>query len=269
MAIIQQSIEVRVPVHTAYNQLTQFEDYPRFMQDVETVRQLDDTHLHWEAKMSYQTMEWDAEITEQQPDRCIAWRNHGGPANSGRVEVQPLGDDQARITLTMECDPGQISSAQGGDGEAMMAQRLEQDLARFKEFIESQGTETGAWRGEVHGAQVTQRDRDAHSQADGGKPAMQAGAQTGRETGRSTQSDYSLSKSADEDSQDGRFSVAEEVSLDMQSDQARRVGEMPRDIDAPTAATDPADAMEQSMKQGGQDARPLKQSMDRAVPPSE
>lgn len=165
MATIQHFIDIKVPVHTVYNQLTQFEDYPRFMEDVEAVQQLDDTHLHWKAIMSSRPVEWDAEITEQQPDRCIAWRNTSGPTSAGKVEVQSAGPDASRVTLTLEAVPAQASSGpSGGNGEAEMSRRLKQDLARLKEFIEARGSETGAWRGEVRDAQVTMRDRDAKQQ---------------------------------------------------------------------------------------------------------
>lgn len=87
MATVQQSIDIRVPVHTAYNQLTQFETYPQFMEEVEAVQQIDNTHLHWTTTMDNRPAEWDAEITEQETDRCIAWRNISGPSNLARVEV--------------------------------------------------------------------------------------------------------------------------------------------------------------------------------------
>lgn len=251
MARIQQSIDVGVPVHVVYNQLTQFEDYPRFMQDVETVHQLDDTHLHWSAKMSYQPLEWDSEIVEQIPDRCIAWRNDGGPMQSGKVELQPVGDDKARVTMTVECDPAQVPAERSGNPEEMVALRLEDDLARFKQFLEERGSETGAGRGEVH---------------DGEVPPQAAGASVGKTVGR-TQSEASLS-TAQDDADDGRYSVAAEQSFDQQSNQARRVGQMPLDFDAPTAGeSDPAAAMGKAAK--ADDKSALRQSIERSVPPSE
>lgn len=286
MARIQQSIEISVPVHIAYNQLTQFEDYPRFMQDVETVQQLDDTHLHWSAKMSYQPLEWDSEIVEQIPDQRIAWRNSGGPMQAGKVELQSVGQDKARVTMTVECDPAQVPAERHGNPEQMVAQRLEDDLARFKQFIETQGTQTGEWRGEVHDAQVVRRDRDARGQTGGdsigktiGQTAQERrdGAQSappaGQQADATTQSASSLSQSTDDTADDGRYSIAEEQNFDQQSDQARRVGQMPLDFDsAAPGETDPAAAMTKSVKrdeQGSKDADGLKQSMERAVPPSE
>lgn len=155
MARIQQSIEIRVPVHAAYNQLTQFEEYPRFMEDVSAVQQLDDTHLHWTTSMSNRPVEWDAEIIEQEADRCIAWRNTSGPTNTGKVEVQPAGTDASRVIFTLESKPEQVPGSAAGDSEEEMARRLKMDLARLKEFMESRGAETGAWRGEGHGTQFT------------------------------------------------------------------------------------------------------------------
>lgn len=141
MATIQQSIDVRVPAHTAYNRLTQFEEYPRFMEEVDTVQQLDDTHLHWTTRMSNRPVEWDAEITEREPDRSIAWRNASGPMNTGRLEVQALGSDASRVIFTLESRPGpeQVPGSPASDSELEMVRRLKLDLARLKEFIESRG----------------------------------------------------------------------------------------------------------------------------------
>lgn len=161
MARIQQSIDINVPVRVAYNQLTQFEDYPRFMDEVDAVRQLDDTHLHWSRTMAGRSMEWEAEIVEQLPDQCIAWRSIDGPHNAGRLEVQPLGQQQARVTLTMDCEPEALLGPVQGDAEAAVMQRLGQDLTRFKDFIETRGGETGQWRGEVRGGQVVRSAADA------------------------------------------------------------------------------------------------------------
>lgn len=143
MARIEQSIEINVPVHTAYNQLTRFEQYPRFVQYVEEVRQLDDTHLHLHSKAGNTDLEWDAEITQQVPDRCIAWRNTNGPKYEGRIELQPIREDGTRVTVTMECEPKQQVLAQHGNAETAIAQHAEHDLARFKKFIERLGREMG------------------------------------------------------------------------------------------------------------------------------
>jgi hypothetical protein len=168
--MIQQSIDIKVPVHTAYNQLTQFEEYPRFMEEVQAVQQLDDTHLHWTTMMSNRPVEWDAEIIEQEPDRCIAWRNTSGPTNGGRVEVQSAGADASgaeasRVTFTLEAVLEQVPGSSAGNSEEELAQRLKLDLARLKDFIEARGAETGAWRGEIHDAQETAPDSNAQAPA--------------------------------------------------------------------------------------------------------
>jgi uncharacterized membrane protein len=148
MATVEESIEVNVPVSTAYNQWTQFEDFPRFMEGVESVRQMDDTHLHWVAEIGGERREWDAEITEQQPDARIAWKATGGHGNSGVVTFKPVEQNSTMITVRMEhVTEGlkeQLGSALGAD-----SRRVKGDLERFQEFVESRGRETGAWRGEV------------------------------------------------------------------------------------------------------------------------
>lgn len=146
MATIQQSIEINVPVHAAYSKLTRFEEYPRFMQDIEAVKQLDDTHLHWSAKMSDRNMEWDSEITEQRLDRCIAWRNLDNPQSAGKVELQEMGQDKASVTLTMECEPEHMLASRDGNAENAMIRRVREDLARFKKLVETRDAESGDWR---------------------------------------------------------------------------------------------------------------------------
>lgn len=258
MARIQQSIEVGVPVHTVYHQLTQFEDYPRFMQDVETVHRLDDTHLHWSTRMSNRSVEWDAEITEQQPDRCIAWHNTSGPTNAGMVEVQPVGADKARVTLTIESEPDQVPGSPAGNSEASMAQRLEQDLARFKQLIEARGAESDAAPTSSYAA-----GSEGWSGAeDPEQPVLSSTRNAAMPT---------PARTSDDEADDGRYSVAEEQNFDQQSDQARRVAQMPQDAGAP-GATEPAEAMAKSLKHDAQiakDETALKQAIERAVPPSE
>jgi Polyketide cyclase / dehydrase and lipid transport len=293
MPTVQQSIEISVPVHTAYNQLTHFEEYPHFMQDIETVQQLDDTHLHWSSRLSYQTMEWDSEITEQVPDRCIAWRNLNGPAQAGKVELQAVGPDKARVTLTIEADADQVAGAPHGNSEAAMTQRLEQDLMRFKQFIETSGSDARsqpvATSSYAAGSEGWAGDEDpAEPVVSAARDNTGTGAGTGAGTpDRQPASTYepspepeadeimlaaaSLSQASDEQAEDGRFSVAEEQNFDQQSDQARRVGQMPQNSDA--AGANPPDAMAQSMKREEEDQQEAKgkvrQSIERAVPPSE
>jgi uncharacterized membrane protein len=148
MASIEKSIDVEVPVRIAYNQWTQFEDFPRFMEGVREVRQLDDTHLHWRAVVAGQEKTWDAEVTEQVPDTRIAWRARSGAANAGVVTFHRLSDGRTRIMLQLEYEPeGTVEAL--GDAVGIVRYRVENDLLRFKEFIESRGRETGGWRGEV------------------------------------------------------------------------------------------------------------------------
>ena len=152
MARVEESIEVNVPVSTAYNQWTQFEEFPEFMEGVESVKQIDDTHLRWVAEIGGKRHEWEAEITEQRPDQKIAWRAADGHYNSGIVTFEPISEDETRITVVMEHETeGMVESL----GKALGAdsRRAKGDLERFKEFVESRGAETGAWRGQVEQGQ--------------------------------------------------------------------------------------------------------------------
>jgi uncharacterized membrane protein len=148
MSTVEKSIEVDLPVRTVYDQWTQFEEFPRFMEGVEQVVQLDDTHLHWVAEIAGVKREWDAEITEQVPDQRIAWRSVTGERNAGVVTFQRSGPNSTRVTLVIDFQPDDLVE-KVGDALGFVAKRTEGDLERFKEFIESRGVETGAWRGEV------------------------------------------------------------------------------------------------------------------------
>ena len=145
---IEQSIEVEVPVSTAYNQWTQFEEFPQFMEAVTEVRQLDETHLHWVAEFGGRQHEWDAEVTEQKPDERVAWRNVDGTENAGVVTFHRLDDSRTRLMVQMDFVPEGIVE-RIGNAIGAPERRVEGDLRRFKEFVESRGAETGAWRGEV------------------------------------------------------------------------------------------------------------------------
>jgi uncharacterized membrane protein len=148
MAGIEKSIEVNVPVTTAYNQWTQFEDFPKFMENVDSVRQLDDTHLHWVAEYGGERHEWDAEIIAQEPDRRIAWQSQDGVEQTGEVTFEPIEDARTKVTVRMEWEPEgmkeKVGAAVGADSRS-----VGEDLDRFKELIEERGVETGAWRGSV------------------------------------------------------------------------------------------------------------------------
>ena len=149
MSVIEKSIEINVPVRAAYNQWTQFEEFPKFMEGVKQVKQIDDTHLHWKADIGGKEKEWNAEITEQIPDKRIAWRSHDGAMNAGVVTFHRLSDSKSKVMLQMEYDPhGFVENV--GDAVGVVSQRVLGDLERFKRYIESRGgQETGAWRGSV------------------------------------------------------------------------------------------------------------------------
>ena len=148
MAVIEKSIDLNVAVGTAYNQWTQFEEFPRFMEGVEQVKQIDNQHLHWKANIGGRQEEWDAEITEQVPDQPIAWRSQSGAKNEGVVIFSPVTEGKSKINLRIEYEPkGMVEKT--GDMMGVVSQRVEGDLERFKNYIESRGHETGAWRGNV------------------------------------------------------------------------------------------------------------------------
>lgn len=148
MSTVQKSIDVNVPVSTAYNQWTQFEEFPRFMEGVKEVRQLDDKRLHWKTQIAGKEEDFDATIDQQVPDQRIAWHSTMGPKQGGVVTFHRLGDNKTRVMLQMEYDPqGFVEKA--GDMLGAVSMRIQGDLERFKKFIESRGIETGAWRGEI------------------------------------------------------------------------------------------------------------------------
>jgi uncharacterized membrane protein len=148
MASVVESIDVEVPVSTAYNQWTQFEEFPRFMEGVKSVTQIDETHLHWAAEVAGKEKEWDAEITEQHPDERVAWRATSGAQNAGVVTFHRLDDRTTRVTLQLDVEPeGPIETV--GTALGFLQRRVKGDLERFKEFIEARGRESGAWRGVV------------------------------------------------------------------------------------------------------------------------
>ena len=149
MSTIEKSIEINVPVQTAYNQWTQFEEFPRFMEGIEKVTQLDKTHLHWKANIGGKNKEWNAVITEQRPDDRIAWKSTDGARNAGVVTFHRLSDQKSKVMLQLEYDPeGVVENV--GDALGAVSLRVAGDLERFKEFIEARGHESGAWRGQVN-----------------------------------------------------------------------------------------------------------------------
>ena len=148
MERIKKTIEVDCPLTHVYNQWTQFEEFPRFMEGVKEVRQLDDQRLHWRADIGGKEKEWTAKIVEQIPDNRIAWRSESGEYTSGLVDFAILGTDRTRVALEISYDPkGFIENV--GDAVGLVSRRIENDLEHFKEFIENRGQETGAWRGTI------------------------------------------------------------------------------------------------------------------------
>jgi uncharacterized membrane protein len=148
MSTIEESIDVNVPVRTAYNQWTQFEEFPTFMEGVESVTQTDETHLHWVAEIAGAQREWDAVITEQHPDERVAWTSTSGTSNAGVVTFHKLTDSSTRVMLQLDVDPeGFVESA--GDALGFIRRRAAGDLERFRDMIEERGTATGGWRGDV------------------------------------------------------------------------------------------------------------------------
>lgn len=148
MSKIESSIDVDVPVRVAYDQWTQFEEFPLFMDAIESVKQLDDTHLRWVAKIAGIRKEWEAEITQQEPDQRVAWTATTGAKNAGAVDFHRLDDRTTRVTLIMDIEPdGPLETV--GDAAGVPDREVEGDLKRFKEYIERRGAATGAWRGTV------------------------------------------------------------------------------------------------------------------------
>ena len=152
--VVESSIEVAVPVSVAYNQWTQFEGFPQFMDGVEEVRQLDDMRLHWVASVGGRRAEWDAKILEQHPDRQISWISEDGKKNRGTVTFESLGEDRTLVHLSLGYQAEGFVEAVGS-AAGLERRRIEGDLARFKELIEGRGTPTGAWREDISAGKKT------------------------------------------------------------------------------------------------------------------
>ena len=158
MPRFEDTIEVDVPVRTAYDQWTQFESFPRFMDGVESVVQEDDRTLRWTAEVAGQRRSWVAQITDQTPDTRVAWKSVDGAENAGAVLFESLGAGRTRVILRVDADPSGLVETVGAN-LGFLERRMKGDLQRFKEFIESRGTETGAWRGEIHGEEISSGPR--------------------------------------------------------------------------------------------------------------
>lgn len=148
MSTITESVDVKVDVSTAYNQWTQFESFPRFMDGVDEIRQLDDTHTHWTISVAGAKRVFDATITEQIPDERVAWKSDSGPTHAGVITFHRIDEDTTRVTAQMDIDPeGFVENV--ADKLGILDRKVKGDMERFKAFIESRGQETGAWRGSV------------------------------------------------------------------------------------------------------------------------
>jgi uncharacterized membrane protein len=150
MPKIQDSIEVQVPVQQAYNQWTQFEEFPKFMDGIRSVQQLDETHVQWVAEIGGASRQWTTEVTEQQPDEKIAWKTIDGEVkNDGVVTFEQVGPNQTRVNVEMDVEGESTMQNVAGDLLGVVKDQVHGDLERFKQLIERRDEETGAWRGEV------------------------------------------------------------------------------------------------------------------------
>jgi uncharacterized membrane protein len=150
MPKVEDSIEVQVPVKQAYNQWTQFEEFPKFMEGIQSVQQLDDTHVQWSAEIRGERRQWTTEITEQQPDRKIAWKTIDGEVkNDGLVTFERVGEGQTRVNVQMDVEGDSTVENLAGGLLGIVKGQVHDDLQRFKELIENRSEETGAWRGAV------------------------------------------------------------------------------------------------------------------------
>ncbi len=144
-----ESIDVDVDVTTAYNQWTQFESFPKFMDGVDEIKQLDDTHLHWKTSIGGVSREFDTTVTEQHPDERVAWKSDDGTSHAGVITFHRLSDQRTRVTAQMDIDPEGFAETVA-DKVGIISRQVKSDMASFKKFIESRdGSETGAWRGDV------------------------------------------------------------------------------------------------------------------------
>ncbi len=164
MPTIEETVEVNVAVRTAYDQWTQFEEFPRFMEGVKEVRQLDDTHLHWVAEVAGREAEWDAEITEQEPDRRIAWRSTAGSRNDGTVEFESTSDETTRISVAIEHEPENVGE-RAAEALGLVQRRVRRDMERFKDLVESQCDKGADQRGEVRESDAGALDRSDDTDA--------------------------------------------------------------------------------------------------------
>ena len=173
MATVQESIEVDVPVSKAYNQWTQFEDFPRFMSGVDSVRQLDDTTVHFETSIGGVKREYDAQITVQEPDQRVTWESLNEPRNAGTVWFESLGPEQTKVNVELTWEP-ESAIEKIGAAVGLDSRQVASDLKKFKKFIESEGSETGAWRESVRDGEVEGQGGGTSSMGTAGAAGMGA-----------------------------------------------------------------------------------------------
>jgi carbon monoxide dehydrogenase subunit G len=178
MSVVTKSIDVDVPTRVAYNQWTQFEEFPHFMEGVESIEQLDDVRLRWHVSIGGVDRTFEALIEDQEPDTRVAWRATEGENHAGKVSFEPLEASRTRVEVEMEYEPERWTE-KVADALNVIDRRVEKDLERFKEFIEEQGHETGAWRGEIDDAQVVEDDTGRGTRSGGAQRPGTAGAQPG------------------------------------------------------------------------------------------
>ena len=206
---VDKSIEVSVPARLAYDQWTQFEEFPRFMSGVREVTQLDERTLHWVAEIGGVRREWDATILEQNPDRKIAWTAISGATNAGAVYFSPLGPDRTAVRLVLEYEPeGIVENV--GDKLDVVERRAEQDLQAFKQFIEERRVPSGAWRGSIPGDVGTPDTTTSTAHGDSGKAGvsgmvMAAGAAAAAVAAGAVAATTAARRSGDEDSDETQF----------------------------------------------------------------
>jgi uncharacterized membrane protein len=156
MPKVQDSIEVQVPVQQAYNQWTQFEEFPKFMDGIQSVQQLDETHVEWVAEIRGESRQWTTEITEQQPDEKVAWKTIAGEVkNDGVVTFEQVGDNRTRVNVEMDVESESTSENVAGDLLGIVKDQVHGDLERFQQLIENRDEETGDWRGEIKDGETT------------------------------------------------------------------------------------------------------------------
>jgi uncharacterized membrane protein len=156
MPKIEDSIEVQVPVRQAYNQWTQFEEFPKFMEGIQSVQQLDDTHVQWVAEIRGKSRQWTTEITEQQPDKKVAWKTIDGEVkNDGAVSFEEIAGGQTRVNVEMDVEGDSTAENVAGDLLGVVKRQVHADLERFKQLIENRDEESGAWRGEVRESETS------------------------------------------------------------------------------------------------------------------